>query len=119
MHFITNYSKKGTHVIALKGISFPTNFKCMWKGSGIELLTPIASNKNMQKFNKNLKVMIKVINVQLFKKGIGAMTSEEINLKPPLKMRMSHVNKLKKLQGTPMNPNPKVIQKLPSRSNKK
>jgi hypothetical protein len=65
MPFLTNYSKGGTHLITPKGISFHTNFKRKWKGNGLELFTPIASNKNMVKSNKTLEVMIREINVQL------------------------------------------------------
>jgi hypothetical protein len=60
--FLTNKSKRGTHVITPMGISSHADFKHMWKGINLELLTPITSNKNMQKSNKNLEVMIRVGN---------------------------------------------------------
>jgi hypothetical protein len=34
------------HVIALRGISSHIDLKCVYKKNGLELLTPIASNKN-------------------------------------------------------------------------
>jgi hypothetical protein len=47
--FSANYSKRGTHVVALERKSFRTNFKCNWKRSGLKLFTPIAPTK----MNKN------------------------------------------------------------------
>jgi hypothetical protein len=63
--FFSQLFKRGTHVITPRGISSHIDFKRMWKGNGLEFLTPLVSNKNMQKSNKNLEVMIKAINVQL------------------------------------------------------
>jgi hypothetical protein len=62
MPFLTNYSKRGTHVITPMGISSHADFKHTWNGTSLELLRPITSNKNMQKSNKNPEVMIKVGN---------------------------------------------------------
>jgi hypothetical protein len=56
---------RGTHLETLKGKNFHTNLKCAWKGKGLKLLTPITSNKNKHKSNKNLEVMTRVIKAQL------------------------------------------------------
>jgi hypothetical protein len=60
----TNYSKKGTHVAALRGRSFHFNLKCAWKRKDPKLLTPIASKKNERKSNNNLKIVIRAIMAQ-------------------------------------------------------
>jgi hypothetical protein len=61
----TSYSKGAKHVVITKGRSSRNNFKCAWEGNELELLAPIASNKNERESNKNLKAMIGVIIAQL------------------------------------------------------
>jgi hypothetical protein len=56
------------------------------KRNGPKLLAPITSNKNRQKFDKNLEAMIGATKAQLLKYAIGAMTFKEINPMPLLKM---------------------------------
>jgi inner membrane protein involved in colicin E2 resistance len=48
--------KMKAHVIVPRGRNSHVDFKCTWKGSGFELLTPITSNEDEQKFNKNLEL---------------------------------------------------------------
>ncbi len=57
--------KEGTYVATFKERNFHTDLKCTWKSNGPNLLTPIASNKNRQKSNKNLKVMTRATKAQL------------------------------------------------------
>jgi hypothetical protein len=45
--------------------SFCPSFKWAWKGSRKQLLTPIASNKNGQLFDRNLMVIKGATNAQL------------------------------------------------------
>jgi hypothetical protein len=42
-------------------------FKCTWKGNGPELFIFITSNKNKQKSNKNLEIMIGATKAQLLR----------------------------------------------------
>lgn len=58
--FSANCLKGGTHATTPGWISFLVDLKHAWKGRDFELFAPIAFNKNMQKSNKNLKVMIEV-----------------------------------------------------------
>jgi len=111
--FFSQLLKRGTHVITLMGISFHIDFKHTWKGNGLELLTLIVSDKNMQESNKNLKVMIKTINVQLFKWVVEAMTFEKINLTPPLKMRKITCWWIKAALWHSNEPTPKNLSKTP------
>ncbi len=59
--FLPTNQKGDTHATSLKGKTFHANFRCAWKGRGLELFTPIASNKNGWESNKNLEVMTKAI----------------------------------------------------------
>jgi len=86
MPLSTNCSKWGTHDAAFVGENYHADFKYAWKGKGLKMLTPITSNQNGQKFNKNLEVMTKATKAQLSKHATKAMTLEEINLVPPLEM---------------------------------
>jgi len=49
--------KRGVHTPPLLGEQFHTNLKWAWKDNEPQLLTPIASNKNGWKSNKNLEAM--------------------------------------------------------------
>jgi hypothetical protein len=53
----SNSSNGGTNIITIKGRSFYTNLKWVWKYSKLELFIPITSNKNEQESNKNLKAI--------------------------------------------------------------
>jgi len=55
MLLLANYSKGGTHVVAPRVKSFFVDLKCVWKGRGPKLFTPIVSNENKQKSNKNME----------------------------------------------------------------
>jgi hypothetical protein len=66
--------------------NYLNNFKCTWKGNELELLTPMASNKNKHESNKNLKAMTGAINAQLPKKIVGTMVFTKMRPIPPLEM---------------------------------
>jgi len=77
------------HVIAIGGKYFQDNLMCIWKGSELELLTPMASNKNGCKSNKNLEVMTNVTSAQLPKKIISSMVFAK--MKPILPLEMGNI----------------------------
>ncbi len=54
--FSTNCSKGGTHVVTPGGKSSHGNFKCIWKGSGVELFAPIAPTKTNENPTKTYKL---------------------------------------------------------------
>jgi hypothetical protein len=62
---------------------------CVWKGNELELLTPMASNKNGCKFNKNLEVMTNITSAQLPKKVTSSMVFARI--KPILPLEMGNI----------------------------
>jgi len=82
----TSCSNQEKHVVATKGKSSQNNLKCTWKGSELELLAPMASNKNKHESNKNLEAMSNAITTQLLKKTIGALVSTKMTPIPPLEM---------------------------------
>jgi len=71
--------------------NFNVDLRCAWKGKGPKLFTPIASNKNGQESNKNLETMIKATKAQFLRQAIGAITSKEINPRPPLNYGGNHL----------------------------
>jgi len=84
--FSTSCSNMDKHVIAIGGKNFQHNLMCIWKGSELELLASMASNKNGCESSKNLKVMINIINAQLPKKITSSMVFVEIKCILPLEM---------------------------------
>jgi hypothetical protein len=46
MFFLANYSKGGTHAATPRGEALALISNAFWKRNGLELFTPIASNKN-------------------------------------------------------------------------
>jgi hypothetical protein len=52
------------HATIARGKSFCVNLKLAWKDNELKLFIPIISNKNEQKFNKNLMVMMRAIRAQ-------------------------------------------------------
>jgi hypothetical protein len=50
--FLPTNQKGDTHATSLKGKTFHANFRCAWKGRGLELFTPIASNKMDENLTK-------------------------------------------------------------------
>jgi hypothetical protein len=83
---LENCSNECKHVATTEGKSSFDNFKCAWKGSEFELLAPIATNKNGRESNKNLEVMINIINTQPPKYIVNAMVFVE--MKPVLRLEM-------------------------------
>jgi len=77
------------HVIVIEGKNFQDNLMCVWKGSELEKLAPMASNNYECKSNKNLEVMSNVTSAQLPKKIIGSMVFTE--MKPILPLEMGNI----------------------------
>ncbi len=67
MPFSTNCSKRGTHATTPKGKNFHVDLKCAQKWDGLELFTPIASNKNNSESNKNMEAMTHTTKAQLLR----------------------------------------------------
>jgi hypothetical protein len=63
----TNYSEEGTHVVAPKGKKLLHWFQMHIKREKPKLLTPITFNKNGQKSNNNLKIVIMATKAQLLR----------------------------------------------------
>jgi hypothetical protein len=77
------------HVIIIEGKNFQDYLMCVWKGSELEQLAPMASNKNECKSNKNLEAMSNVTNAQLPKKIISSIVFTE--MKPILPLEMGNI----------------------------
>jgi hypothetical protein len=59
MPLLANCPKGGTHATTPREKNFRVDLKWTWKKNGLKLFTPIVSNKNRWKFNKNLEAMTK------------------------------------------------------------
>ncbi len=105
--------QKGDTWCNLGGRSCCTNLNCVQKGNGLEVFTPIASNKYWQELNKNLEGMIRAIKAQLPRQATKTMTSKDINLTLALEMGEPPTNRLKGPWVILMNLDPKVSEKLP------